>query len=68
MEISHKLLPDETLRQVILSFVLREGTDYSHDDHNTETKIEQVLRQLDQGLAVLVFDPEDESINIIPKH
>jgi uncharacterized protein YheU (UPF0270 family) len=59
-------LDADILRNIAASFVLREGTDYgvevSFDD-----KINQVLDQLKSGQAVLSFDMQTETINIIPK-
>jgi uncharacterized protein YheU (UPF0270 family) len=59
-------LDAETLRNIVASFVLREGTDYgievSFDD-----KINQVLSQLNAREAVLCFDQQSESINIVAK-
>jgi uncharacterized protein YheU (UPF0270 family) len=58
------LAPD-TLRAVIESFVLREGTDYGEHETSLETKVAQVLRQLRSGEAHIRFDPATESVNIV---
>lgn len=58
-------LPPETLRRVIESFVLREGTEYGAHDVALEDKVADVLRQLDRGEAEIVFDPASESIDIV---
>ena len=67
MEIPYRELPEETLRRLIESFVLREGTDYGHSDHSLEDKVERVKRQLSTGAVVIVFDPETESVNILTR-
>ncbi|MEC7986032.1 MAG: YheU family protein [Myxococcota bacterium] len=67
MKIPYNKLQPDTLRRVIRDFVLREGTDYSHKEYEIETKIQQVLRQLKDGTAVLYFNLDDESFNILPK-
>ena len=67
MEIPYQRLSQDTLRRVIQEFVLREGTDYGHEDISIERKIQQVLRQLQSGEAALVFDLENQSFNIIIK-
>ena len=67
MEIPHRELPEETLRRLIESFVLREGTDYGHSDYSLEDKVERVKRQLSTGAVVIVFDPETESVNILTR-
>jgi uncharacterized protein YheU (UPF0270 family) len=59
------LAPD-TLRAVIESFVLREGTDYGLVETLLETKVAQVLAQVRRGDAQIVFDPATESVTIVP--
>ena len=69
-ELPHvRLAPDDlepdTLRAVIESFVLREGTDYAAHETTLEDKVAQVLRQLRRGDAHVTFDPGTESVNIV---
>jgi uncharacterized protein YheU (UPF0270 family) len=58
------LAPD-TLRAVIESFVLREGTDYGLQETSLDDKVAQVLTQLRRGKAHIVFDPATESVTIV---
>ena len=58
------LAPD-TLRAVIESFVLREGTDYGEHETPLEDKVAQVLIQLQRGEAHITFDPTTESVNVV---
>jgi uncharacterized protein YheU (UPF0270 family) len=58
------LTPD-TLRAVVESFVLREGTDYGIQEVSLEAKVEQVLAQLRRGEAHITFDPATESVNVV---
>ena len=58
------LAPD-TLRAVIESFVLREGTDYGLHETALDDKVAQVLAQLRAGKAHIVFDPATESVTIV---
>jgi uncharacterized protein len=58
------LAPD-TLRAVVESFVLREGTDYGIHEVSLEAKVEQVLVQLRRGEAHITFDPTTESVNVV---
>ena len=58
------LAPD-TLRAVVESFVLREGTDYGIHEVSFEAKVEQVLVQLRRGEAHITFDPATESVNVV---
>ena len=65
MKIPHRQLSEEALRGVVESFVLREGTDYGQRDISLEAKIAAVMRQLDRGEAVVVFDPDTETVSIV---
>jgi uncharacterized protein len=65
MVIPYQKLQHETLVNLIKEFVMREGTDYAHQDYTIEQKIEAVLRQLKDGYARIVFDEEEQSFNII---
>jgi hypothetical protein len=65
VEVPHTELSAEALRGVIDAFVLREGTDYGERDVTHASKVAQVLRQLEQGEAAIVFDPGSESIDIV---
>jgi len=64
-----RLAPDDlepdTLRAVIESFVLREGTDYGLHEVSFEAKVAQVLAQLRRGEAHITFDPATESVNVV---
>ena len=58
-------LKPDTLRAVVESFVLREGTDYGVHETSLEEKVGQVLIQLRRGEAHVTFDPATESINVV---
>jgi uncharacterized protein len=58
-------LEPDTLRAVIESFVLREGTDYGVHETSLEGKVAQVLIQLRRGEAHITFDPATESVNVV---
>lgn len=58
------LAPD-TLRAVIESFVLREGTDYGAQETSLDVKVAQVLKQIERGEAHIVFEPASESVTIV---
>jgi uncharacterized protein YheU (UPF0270 family) len=64
--VPHTELSPEVLRGVIESFVLREGTDYGEREFLLEEKLLHVHRQLERGEAQIVFDPNTETIDIIP--
>ena len=65
MEIPHRKLSETALRGVVESFVLREGTDYGQRHYSFEEKIAAVMRQLDRGEAVIVFDADTETVSIV---
>lgn len=65
VEVPHTELPPATLRAVIESFVLREGTDYGERDVPFETKTLQVRCQLERREAEIVYDPNTESVGIV---
>ena len=62
-------LSAEALTGLLEAYVGREGTDYGHRPAPTlSQKVAQVRRQLEEGTAVIVFDPALQTCNIIPKH
>ncbi|AMO57512.1 hypothetical protein GZ77_14925 [Endozoicomonas montiporae] len=65
MIIPYKDITPETLENLIEEFVSREGTDNGYDE-TLEQKVKQVLKQLQQGEVVIVFDSNLESVNIVP--
>lgn len=67
VEVPYDQLSPEALRGVIESFVLREGTEYGERDVALDTKIAQVLRQIERGEARILFDPNTETIDIVVK-
>jgi uncharacterized protein YheU (UPF0270 family) len=57
-------LDPDTLKNIVESFVLREGTDYGDYEGGLNEKVEQVLNQLKRGEAVLLFSEEHETVDI----
>jgi uncharacterized protein YheU (UPF0270 family) len=64
--IPHTELSADALRGVVEAFVLREGTDYGAREFSLEEKVAHVRRQLERGEAQIVFDPQTESVDIVP--
>jgi hypothetical protein len=58
-------LSAETLQGVIEEFISRNGTDYGAIEASWETNFRQVKQKLETGLAVLFFDDETETTNIL---
>ena len=67
MEIPYEKIQKDTLHKMIREFVLREGTDYSHQEHSIEDKISRVAQQLRERTAIIVYDPKEETFNIVLK-
>ena len=65
IDIPHTQLSASALRGVLESFVLRDGTDYGQVEFSLEQKVQHVLRQLERGEAKIVFDPRDNSVDIV---
>ena len=63
--IPHTDLSAEALRGVAESFVNREGTDYGERERTFDEKVADVMRQLEDGSAVIVFDAESETVGIV---
>jgi uncharacterized protein len=58
-------LSDQALRGVVEDFVTREGTDYGLHEHSLAQKHDAVMRQLERGEDVIVFDAETESVSVV---
>lgn len=63
--IPYEELSPDALRGVVESFVLREGTDYGTYEYSLEQKVAHVMKQLHNGEARIVFDPDTESVAIV---
>jgi uncharacterized protein YheU (UPF0270 family) len=63
--VPYEELSAELLRSVVESFVLREGTDYGERELSLDDKVARVIRQLQQGKAQIVFDPNCETVDIV---
>ena len=61
-------LDPETLDRLIVSFVLREGTDYGEYERPLAQKVADVKHQLQTGEAVLVWSELHETVNIMPRN
>jgi uncharacterized protein len=65
VEIPHTELAPSTLRAVVESYVLREGTDYGAQDTSLDRKVADVMRQLERREAVIIYDPGTDSVDIV---
>lgn len=55
----------ETLRKMVEEFVTREWSDLADSDSTFDDKIEQVIQQLKDNKAQVVFDLTTETCNIV---
>lgn len=67
MHIPHDQLAPATLRALIEEFVTREGTEYGEQDVSLDTKVQQVIRQLERGEALISYDQDTGTCNILPR-
>jgi hypothetical protein len=65
VEIQPEQLSEDALRGLAEEFVSRAGTDYGQQERSFDSKIQDVMRQLDRGDVRIVFDPETQSTNLI---
>ncbi len=64
--VPYRDLSPTTLRAVIEAFVGREGTDYGHRDIPIESKVADVMRQLERGDVLMVYEAKSETVTIVP--
>ncbi|MBL4608966.1 MAG: YheU family protein [Pseudomonadales bacterium] len=68
MEIPYQQLSADALCALIEEFVSRDGTDYGEQELSLEQKVVQVEDLLRKGLAVIVFDSDTESCDIVVRN
>lgn len=66
VEVPLERINPDTLRNLVSEFVTREWEEAGEVSYTLDQKIEQVLRQLREGKARVVFDATTESCNIVP--
>lgn len=67
LEIPWEELSAEALGSLIEEFITREGTDYGVREVPLEEKVRQVRRQLRAEEAVIVFDQQTGTCNIVQR-
>ena len=65
LEIPYERIDPDTLRTLISEFVTREWEEIGDAHFTLDDKINQVLQQLQENKAVVVFDLTSKSANII---
>lgn len=66
VEIPQNILSASALSGVIVNFIEREGTDYGAIEVSLSTKIEQIKKQLHSGDIKIIFDPNTETVTLVP--
>jgi uncharacterized protein YheU (UPF0270 family) len=67
VEVPYTALSPDALMGLVESFVLREGTDYGDREVSHAQKVAQVVAQLESGEARILYDPETESVTLLPR-
>ena len=65
MKIPYTELSQEALLGVMDAFILREGTDYGHEEITIDQKRSRVLSMLQSGEAEIVFYQESDHIDLV---
>ena len=65
--ISHAKLSPEALQTLIEEFVTRDGTDTGYEKKSFENDVAMVKKQLKRGDAVIVYDQNTQTSNIVPR-
>lgn len=65
VEVPYQQIDPETLRYLIQEFVSRDGADWGDAGCALADKVEQVLQQLMQKKAKVVFDLRSQTVNIV---
>lgn len=60
-------LTTDTLNNILVEVVTRDGTDYGDYDLSLEQKCQQALQLLKNQQAFLIFDTESETIKLISR-
>ena len=67
VEVPYDSLQPATLRAVVEEFITRAATDYGATERTLEEKVADVMRQLHRREAAVVFDPDTNTVNIVPR-
>ena len=65
IEVPWQEIAPDTLRALVEEYVTRDGTDYGEREVSVARRVEQVMALLRRGELVVVFEPVDESVNIV---
>lgn len=63
--IPYERLSKTALWGLVEEFVTRDGTDSGYPDGSADENVQMVIRQLEHGEAVIVYDEDSASANIV---
>jgi uncharacterized protein YheU (UPF0270 family) len=66
MQIPWKQLSSDALTGLIEEYATREGTEYGRIEISLPGKVAQIRKQLETGEAVILFDSDTQTCNIVP--
>jgi hypothetical protein len=66
VDVPYEQISPATLRALIEEFVSREWSELSDSNYPLDEKVEQVLQQLRDKKAKIVYDLTSETCNIVP--
>jgi hypothetical protein len=64
--VPHDRITPDTLRKMVEEFVTRDWSELTDAGRTLDEKIEEVIQQLKDGSAKVVFDLTTETCNIVP--
>lgn len=67
MVIPPESLSPDTLQSILEEFISREGTDYGEHELSLEDKVRQLKPQVIRGDVLIIFDPAQERVTLLPK-
>lgn len=56
---------EEVLKNLLESYISREGTDYGERELSLEEKVNDLLRNVYLGEALISYDEDSQSVNLI---
>jgi uncharacterized protein YheU (UPF0270 family) len=66
MQIPWQSLSQVALDGVLQEYATREGTEYGWREYSLDEKVSQLRRQLENGEALIDYDPDTETIHLVP--
>ncbi len=67
VEIPHEQIESETLRRLIVEYIARDGTFYGEIEMTLDRKVDMIMEQMESGKAVVTWDLESQTSNIVLK-